>query len=96
MDQSVSAFGYHGLIIFCLDCVYDEDGSFKKFHDKLKGSKTKYVLTNIKKRKKSRMRKKSATVSSINFVILDKVKLGNLNHNFQKNMKNSNGKPRKK
>ena len=43
MEQSVQDNGGHGLILAQLRCAYDEDGSFREWHQSVMGNKSAYV-----------------------------------------------------
>ena len=59
MQKSIYKYGYHGDIIACLDVVKDdENDSFKKWHNDLKGELSRYEENRIKRTNKSRKRKK--------------------------------------
>ncbi|PAK20891.1 hypothetical protein CJJ23_04830 [Mycoplasmopsis agassizii] len=74
--------------------LYDEDGSFKKWHSEYKGSKSKYELNRIEKGEtKSRTRKVAFKVKEIIFVALNKQNIKNVGV-FQDGFKNSDGSKR--
>lgn len=80
------------LFLFVITEQYemDDDGSFKIWHDKLKGKPSKYVSSN--KNRRTRMRKKSAIIER-----MDLFEINYHNASMLKIMKqphNSNGKPR--
>ena len=41
--NTIAEYGYYGIILAVGEAEYDEDGTFKKWHDNLKGKKSKYV-----------------------------------------------------
>lgn len=92
MDESVAKYGRHGLLLALLKCEYDQDGSFKKWHDSIKGEISEYVKDGIKSGRLSRKRKVRAYVEK--YVILT-ITRENINRLPVMNQgRNSNGKPR--
>ena len=95
---------YHGLgfVIALGNAIYnDEDQSFKIWHDKLKGGKSKYELERIKRGARSRKRKTSFELSDYLVLFFSKKKHiekaledGWLRY-FQKGMRNADGSPRR-
>lgn len=84
-----------GLILASGDATYnDENLSFKIWHDKLKGGKSEYELKRIKRGASSRLRKTEFDLERIDILLLDDKTLMN-SGTFQKNFRNSNGKPRR-
>lgn len=72
----------------------DENRSFQKWHEKLKGGKSKYELERIKRGAWSRLRKTEFNLKEIMFIKINK---GTLNKcgSFQKNFRNADGSPRR-
>lgn len=91
-NESIKKNGKMYLIIPNIDFVYDEDGSFKVWHDNLKGEQSKYCK---EKRRSSRKRKVSGNVVSVDIfevtaeALIDKTLCKEI-----KQGRNSNGKPR--
>lgn len=72
----------------------DEDRTFQKWHEALKGGKSKYVIERIKRGAWSRLRKVSFDLQQISFIgITDDtlVKCGS----FQEDFRNADGRPRR-
>ena len=94
IQKSIYKYGYHGDIIACLDTVKDdENDSFKKWHNDLKGGLSSYEEKRRKRINKSRKRKKEANLSNIFFFIFSENDLDKL-LTFKQGQ-NSNGKARK-
>lgn len=95
MAKAVSDYGAVGLILALGEVVYnDEDRTFQKWHEELKGGKSKFEQERIKRGAWSRLRKKSFKLRQISFIkITDDtlIKSGS----FQENFRNSDGSPRK-
>lgn len=93
MDQSISNDTYHGVVLALCDVEYnDADRSFQRWHDTLKGGKSKYVRERESRSTISRYRKTHAKVVEIQFLVFDKDNVKELNVFNQG--RNSNGKPR--
>lgn len=84
-----------GLILALGKVLYnDDDRTFQKWHEALKGGKSKYVIERIKRGAWSRLRKLSFDLQQISFIrIKDNtlVKCGS----FQEDFRNADGSPRK-
>ncbi len=95
MAKAINDYGAVGLILALGEVVYnDEDRTFQKWHEELKGGKSKFEQERIKRGAWSRLRKKSFKLQQISFIkITDNtlIKCGS----FQKNFRNSDGSPRK-
>lgn len=93
MDNSIKDYGAHGLIIAMCDVEYnDEDRSFQRWHEQLKGGKSKYQLEREKRTSASRYRKTHATLQEILFLAINRRNVNALGIHHQG--RNSNGKPR--
>lgn len=93
MDNAVKTYGQHGLIIALCDVEYnDNDRSFQRWHESLKGGKSKYEIQREKRTSISRYRKTRARLTEILFLIVNStnIKLLEIHHQGR----NSNGKPR--
>ncbi len=90
-----------GFIIGVAKMEYDEDGEFKRWHDKLKGGTTKYEENRIKRGAPSRKRKISFSLSELIILFFNDFSLMNKGiedgwaKKFQEGMRNSNGSPRR-
>ncbi len=93
MDQSVGTCGAHGLIIAMCDVEYNDlDRTFQKWHDELKGGKTKYMLEREQRTSISRYRKTKTDLQEILFLLVTQENRNYLEIHHQGC--NSTGKPR--
>ncbi|MEP0806120.1 MAG: hypothetical protein HRF47_11550 [Chloroflexota bacterium] len=93
MDWSVEKYGVHGLMVGLCDVEYnDKNRSFQRWHEELKGGKSKYQLEREKRTSVSRYRKTSAELQEILFLVVtpENISLLGIHHQGR----NSNGKPR--
>ena len=94
VENAIADYGSIGIIVAIGDVEYnDEDGTFKKWHSKLKGGKSKFEKERIKRRSWSRLRKVAFSLKEIVFVRIDKKVLENAG-SFQKGFRNADGKLR--
>jgi len=93
--NGIKDYGAVGLILAVGKVLYnDEDRTFQKWHEELKGEKSKYEIERIKRGAWSRLRKVSFDLQQISFIrITDNtlVKCGS----FQENFRNADGSPRR-
>lgn len=91
---SIEKYGYHGLLIICVDCLYDETEDFKVWHDALKGGQSSYEKSRVERGAPSRRRKVAAKVTDISYIFLNS---GNVHQlaKKQEGWRNSNGAPRR-
>ncbi len=94
VDMSIKQHGVHGLIIICLDCEYDCDGDFKKWHDLLKGKTSEYEKARIMRGAPSRKRKVTAKITDFKLILLDESNISHLGKK-QEGWRNSNGTARR-
>jgi len=91
----IEKFGSVGLILAMGKVEYnDEQRTFQKWHEALKGGKSKYELERIKRGAWSRLRKTEFNLEQISFIKIDDnvlIKCGS----FQRDFRNSNGRPRR-
>lgn len=96
MAKAVHEYGQVGLILAMGTVVYnDENRSFQKWHEVLKGGSSNYTKKRIKRGAWSRLRKVSLELDQISFIqITDDtlVKCGS----FQTGFRNAGGRPRRK
>lgn len=93
MNRSIREYGAHGLIIALCDVEYnDENRTFQKWHQKLKGGKSKYEIKREQRTSISRYRKTHATLQEILFLVVTSKNISALGIHHQG--RNSNGKPR--
>ncbi len=94
--NALDEFGAIGLILAMGKVTYnDEDRTFQKWHDALKGKPSAYVLKNRERGAWSRLRKVNFTLQQISFIKITSDILPNSGV-FQENFRNSNAKPRRK
>lgn len=93
--DTIKKYGAVGLILALGKVLYnDEKRTFQKWHERLKGGKSKYEIGRIERGAWSRLRKVSFDLQQISFIkITDEtlIKCGS----FQVDFRNSNGRPRK-
>ena len=93
--NSLDRHGYHGFIVFAADCEFDDgDGSFKKWHDDLKGGRSAYEMERVSRGAPSRRRKTAARLTAIHFLIIEHSTLS-IFESAQKGWRNSDGSPRR-
>ena len=95
LSKAIDEFGKVGLILASGKVIYnDENRTFQKWHQKLKGGLSSYEKDRIKRGAWSRLRKVEFDLQQIAFIeITDKtlIKSGS----FQTDFRNANGSPRK-
>lgn len=93
--NAIKDYGSVGLILAIGEVLYnDEDRTFQKWHEELKGGKSKYEFERIKRGAWSRLRKVSFDLKQISFIkITDEtlIKCGS----FQEDFRNAGGQPRR-
>jgi hypothetical protein len=93
--HAIEEYGEVGLVLAKGEAIYnDDDGSFKTWHDELKGKITDYEKKRIKRGAPSRSRKTSFKVKEIQLIRLNDDTLIN-SGSFQEGFRNSNGLPRR-
>ena len=96
VESAVSEHGHYGLIIAVGKVEYnDEERSFKRWHDALKGGKSDYELNRIARGAASRLRKTEFVLEDIQFLCLDADSLDQCGGSFQQGFRNSDGNPRR-
>ena len=94
--STVSEHGHYGLIIAMGKVEYnDEERTFKRLHDELKGGKSDYEENRIARGATSRLRKTEFVLKGIHFLCLDANSLEQCGGSFQKGFRNSGGTPRR-
>lgn len=89
--EAINQFNMVGIIIAIGEVTYnDKDRTFQKWHENLKGGKSKYEIQRIKRGAWSRLRKVSFTLKQISFLEITKSTLYR-SGSFQSNFRNSNG-----
>lgn len=93
--KAIRDYGAVGLILVIGEVTYnDENRTFQKWHEKLKGGKSEYTKAREKRGSWSRLRKVSFDLKQISFIrITDEtlIKCGS----FQKDFRNADGSPRR-
>jgi len=101
IDRSIREFGTIGFILAVGTVGYDESGSFKPWHDGLKGGVSRYEEERVLRGAKSRRRKISFEVENYLTFALDREDIvrglseGWLRDTFQKGMRNADGSSRR-
>lgn len=94
-ELAIKEYGATGLILALGNVVYnDESRTFQKWHEDLKGGKSKYEMERIQRGAWSRLRKTSFDLKQILFIKIDNETLGKTG-SFQEDFRNSNGNPRR-
>ena len=95
IECGIRDYGSVGLIIAIGEVIYnDENRTFQKWHDALKGKESKYVSENKKRGAWSRLRKFSMTLKQISIIEINENTLLNCG-SFQTGFRNSDGSPRR-
>ena len=93
--NAVQTYGAVGLILASGIAIYnDEDGTFKAWHEKIKGGKSSYEIERIQRSAPSRRRKTSFKLKKIEFIKITDTTLLRAG-SFQEDFRNSNGNPRR-
>lgn len=96
MGNTLNDYGFYGMILAIGEAEYnDEEGTFKKWPDNLKGKTTKYQIERIKRGAKSKLRKTGFVLSEIRFICFDSETLLECSGTFQKGFRNADGSPRR-
>ena len=96
IEQTIDEHGHYGLILAIGEVEYnDEERTFKRWHDELKGGKSAYERNRIERGVMSRRRKTEFVLSEIHFVCLDDETLNQCSGSFQTGFRNSDGRPRR-
>lgn len=100
IENAIEEFGSIGFVMFLVEPEWDIDGSFKDWHDQMKGETSDYVKERIERGAPSRMRKSACTIREIMVFRLDKESLERgmkekWLKGFQKGMRNADGSPRR-
>lgn len=88
--EAINAYGEVCFIVGSGVSQYDTDGSFKKWHDELKGGISKYEIARVERKASSRRRKVSFSFDELIFVFVNAETI-NYCGKFQSNFRNSNG-----
>jgi len=94
-SEAIKKFGCVGLILAMGEVKYnDDERTFQKWHEELKGGKSNYEIERIKRGAWSRLRKVEFILQQISFIKIDDgilIKCGS----FQRDFRNANGTPRR-
>ena len=94
--KTIDDYGYYGIILAVGVAKYnDEDGTFRRWHEELKGGISKYTQERIKRGAKSKTRKTKFVLSEIRYVCFDLEALQQCGKSFQEGFRNANGSPRR-
>ena len=94
--KTIDDYGHYGIILAIGAVKYnDEEGTFKKWHDTLKGGISKYEENRINRGAMSRIRKTEFVLSEIHFCVFDFEALAQCGGSFQKGFRNADGSPRR-
>ncbi len=92
--SSIDRFGALGLILAVGKVIYnDENRTFQKWHEEMKGGMSTYSKTRIARGAWSRLRKVEFDLQQISFILI-KIKTLEKCGSFQKDFRNANGSPR--
>lgn len=96
IEKTMDDYGNYGLVLAIGEVEYnDVDGSFKAWHDRLKGDVSNYEKNRIKRKAKSRLRKTEFVLSEIRLISLSEATLNACSGTFQKGFRNADGSPRR-
>ena len=96
VENTIDEHGYYGLILAIGEVEYnDEELTFKKWHDDLKGGVSNYEISRIERGAISRRRKTEFVLSEIHFICLDDETLNQCSGSFQEGFRNSDGSRRR-
>ncbi|MEK7665034.1 MAG: hypothetical protein AAB361_02760 [Patescibacteria group bacterium] len=94
-EKAISEYGSTGVILALGKITYnDEDRSFQKWHEKLKGGKSEFEKQRIERGAWSRLRKMSFDLEEIVFIKINGNTLKKCG-SFQEGFRNSDGSPRR-
>ncbi len=95
IQTAIESYGQVGVLIALGKATYnDEDRSFKKWHDRLKGKTSAYEKARRARGAWSRLRKTAFDLKQLAFVQITEKTLAQ-SGSFQRNFRNSNGRPRR-
>lgn len=93
IDDSIAEYGAHSFVVALCDVEYnDDDRIFQRWHEELKGAKSKYEIEREKRTSVSRYRKTRALLQEILFLVVTLENKHELSEYRQG--RNSNGRPR--
>lgn len=92
-SSAIQDYGTVGFIIISGYSDYDDNLTFKKWHDEIKGGMSQYERERINRSAPSRRRKINFNPKELIFVMVDKDNLSSCGK-FQANFRNSDGTPR--
>jgi len=93
--KAIEEYNYVIVIMALGEVVYNDlDKTFQKWHEKIKGEKSKYEEERIKRNALSRLRKTEFNLKELMFIKINKETLERCG-SFQKDFRNADGSPRK-
>lgn len=102
IDNCIEDHGHIAWVIACGEAQYDEDNSFKLWHDELKGKQSAYVADRINRGASSRRRKSAFDFKELEIIeftsmveIEKAIADGWLRRDMQKNQRNAGGTTRR-
>lgn len=101
VEECITRHGGVGFLVLSGPCTYDEDGSFKVWHENLNGGRSEYSISIEKRGAKSRRRKTSFQPDHLiafrfdSFEELSKARMEGWLKGFQEGMRNSNDSARR-
>ena len=93
--KTIDDYGYYGIILAVGEVTYDEDGTFRRWHEVVKGGISEYTKERERRGKKPKIRKTEFVLSEIRFVCFDLEALRQCGVSFQKDFRNADGSPRR-
>ncbi len=90
--KALDDYGHYGLVIAIGEAEFnDEDRTFKRWHDELKGGTSAYEKNRINRGAKSRRRKTEFLLTEIHFVCFNRSTLQACSGTFQAGFRNADG-----
>ena len=94
--NTIADYGYYGIILAVGEAEYDEDGSFRRWHQELIGKVSDYTKEREKRGKKPKTRKTKFVLSEIRIICFDLEVVQQYGASFQEGFRNADGSPRRK
>lgn len=96
IGRAIDEQGYYGLILAVGEVEYnDEERTFKRWHDELKGGMSAYERRRIARGAMSRRRKTEFVLDRIHILCLNEEMLNVCSGSFQEGFRNADGSPRR-
>jgi len=93
-EAALAAFGRIGVVILCGEAVWDSSGSFRRWHNALKGEESSFEIDRKKRGAPSRHRKRAFILKGFLIFFLSPEGLSKCG-SFQKGLRNKDGAPRR-